>query len=325
MQPLGPINQTPYTAAYKHETSGMSVRFNPFDKALLAMSCSENFGIVGKGCLLTLKLENNGKMTILARYDEPDAIFDCSWNEEDQKLIALGTGDGSVKLLDTAQNKPIAALNVSKGEIYSVEFSHKLLSYCLATSMKGEVVLVDFKKGATIGEPRFHEGCCYAAIWHPVNESMFASCAVDGLLKIWDIRTNGPPVKHQAHMAEILSIDFNKYEEQIATASIDNSIKIWDLRNMKKPLNVLLGHRYAVRKVKFSPHEGNIVMSASYDMNVNVWDLMDPVKPLKFSHSEHTEFAVGIDYNLYNKRQVASVGWDGRCLVWNWDAKQPKI
>lgn len=37
-------------------------------------------------------------------------------------------------------------------------------------------------------------------------------------------------------------------------------------------------------------------------MNVNVWDIADPIKPLKFSHPEHTEFAVGVDFNLYNKR-----------------------
>lgn len=77
-------------------------------------------------------------------------------------------------------------------------------------------------------------------------------------------------------------------------------------------------------------------------MNINVWDLNDGMKPLKISHSEHTEFAVGVDFNLYNKRlvfykhplliklnllfrQVASCGWDGRLLVWNWDQKQPKI
>ncbi|MFN9899130.1 MAG: WD40 repeat domain-containing protein [bacterium] len=33
-----------------------------------------------------------------------------------------------------------------------------------------------------------------------------------------------------AHSNEILSIDFNKYENFIATSSIDNLIKIFDLR-----------------------------------------------------------------------------------------------
>lgn len=82
-------------------------------------------------------------------------------------------------------------------------------------------------------------------------------------MKIWDLRGGDAPVRLQAHSGEILSIDFNKYDEKIATASIDKSIKLWDLRMLKQPTNVLLGHRYAVRKVRFSPHEGNILLSAS--------------------------------------------------------------
>ena len=37
-------------------------------------------------------------------------------------------------------------------------------------------------------------------------------------------------------------------------------------------------------------------------MNVNIWNLDEPKDPLKFVHKEHTEFVLGIDFNLYNKR-----------------------
>jgi len=38
------------------------------------------------------------------------------------------------------------------------------------------------------------------------------------------------------------------------------------------------------------------------DMNVNIYDLEDQKDPLKFMHKEHTEFVIGLDFNLYNKK-----------------------
>jgi len=45
------------------------------------------------------------------------------------------------------------------------------------------------------------------------------------------------------HSNEILSMDFNKYENFVATASTDNSIKLWDLRaTTDSPIMILTGH-----------------------------------------------------------------------------------
>jgi peroxin-7 len=63
----------------------------------------------------------------------------------------------------------------------------------------------------------------------------------------------------------------------IATASTDKTIKIWDLRNFSKPVNILGGHRYPIKKVRFSHHIPTILATGSYDMNVHIYDLKDPV------------------------------------------------
>jgi len=92
---------------------------------------------------------------------------------------------------------------------------------------------------------------------------LFASCGGDCLLKIWDITQKNPIANVPAHDGEILSCDFNKYVQQIATSSIDKKIRIWDLRKMTAPLREILGHKYAVRRVKFSPHDASILASGS--------------------------------------------------------------
>lgn len=62
---------------------------------------------------------------------------------------------------------------------------------------------------------------------------MFASVGNDGALKIWDMKSPKYVIAGiKAHNADILTCDFNKYDELIATGSADKTIKIWDLRKL---------------------------------------------------------------------------------------------
>jgi peroxin-7 len=83
-------------------------------------------------------------------------------------------------------------------------------------------------------------------------------------VRIWDTRTGKDVKRIHAHMNEVLSCDFNKYENFIATSSTDSSIKLWDLRStIDSPIMTLKGHQLAVRKIKFSPFHANILASGS--------------------------------------------------------------
>ena len=167
---------------------------------------------------------------------------------------------------------------------------------------------------------------CNEVKWHPSSEKVFASASGGGFLKMWDHTIPKPNIStHKAHDGEILSIDFNKYEEQIVTSSIDKSIRIWDLRNLAMPVNILMHHRYPPKKVRFSPHTPWLLGSGSYDMNVHFYDLRDQTEPLKFKGSQHSEFVTGLEFSLFEEKRVCSVGWDGRILVWDWDKPQPII
>ena len=89
------------------------------------------------------------------------------------------------------------------------------------------------------------------------------SCGTDGTARIWDIKTQKNALAIPAHAQEVLCCDFNKYEDIVATGSGDNTIRLWDLRNVARPVNVLPGHRYAVKRVKFSPWDAQHLLSCS--------------------------------------------------------------
>jgi peroxin-7 len=128
---------------------------------------------------------------------------------------------------------------------------------------------------------------------------------------------------------EILTLDWNKYMENVViTGSVDRNIKMWDLRNPMRPLGgncfiflVLTcaefsGHAYAVRKVRCSPHHRNLFASVSYDRNFCLWDFERPGDPLVEKSEHHSEFAVGVDFNIFVEGQVATAGWDCNVALW---------
>ena len=177
--------------------------------------------------------------------------------------------------------------------------------------------------------------CVYSTVYSPHFPTLFASASGDHTLKVWDLRgmcrtwatlrgvlTPVFRVEQQsvltikAHNFEILTCDWNKYNENIlVSGSVDKSIKIWDIRQPTREIRTLYGHRYAVRRLKCSPHHENIVASCSYDMSMMVWDIAAE-EALIDRYEHHTEFVVGLDWNIFIDGQVASCGWDQTVYCW---------
>ena len=82
----------------------------------------------------------------------------------------------------------------------------------------------------------------------------------------------------------------------------------------------MAGHEFAIRKVAWSPHLADKLLSASYDMTCRVWsDGEDGTGGREVGHmGRHTEFAVGVDCSMFGQDGwAASVGWDELLCVWD--------
>ena len=157
-----------------------------------------------------------------------------------------------------------------------------------------------------------------AFFWHPTHESIFGSCSGDQTARVWDLRSGKDVKRIHAHTSEVLSMDFNKYENFLATAATDNSIKVWDLRaTTDAPIMMLTGHTLAVRRIKFSPFHANILASGSYDMATIIWDCNTQQPMNRFDN--HSEFVVGLDFSLFQEGQLATASWDKSVAVYRID------
>lgn len=89
---------------------------------------------------------------------------------------------------------------------------------------------------------------------------------------------------------------------------------------------MLDGHKYAVRKLAWSPHLSDILLSGSYDMSARIWSDgselsvpgVNPAPPRQIGKMEaHTEFVTGVDWALFGgDGWVATCGWDEKVMVW---------
>lgn len=83
-----------------------------------------------------------------------------------------------------------------------------------------------------------------------------------------------------------------------------------------------------MRKLAWSPHASDVLISASYDMTVRLWNdgssqQAQPAAGARVGQqmgvmNRHTEFVTGVDWCLFGVGGwVASVGWDERVLLWD--------
>lgn len=198
--------------------------------------------------------------------------------------------------------------------------------------------------------------CTYSVAFSPHSPSVLSSVSSDSHFRLFDLRTpssasnhqtltiplHAPPKGHgQNHLqqypaaappSEALTHDWNKYRSDvIAAAGVDRFIRTFDLRAPNQgPLTIFAGHDYAVRKVAWSPHLSDVILSASYDMTCKVWTDGNGKEDARAgvmhgelgtglgSMARHTEFVMGVDWCLFGAEGwCASCGWDERLLVWD--------
>ncbi len=205
--------------------------------------------------------------------------------------------------------------------------------------------------------------CTYSAAFSPHSPNLLSSVSSDSHLRLFDLRTpssasnhlvvsipihspqtppfnlTGETIRQQSTAFppnEALTHDWNKYRSTIvATAGVDRLIRTFDIRNPNVgPLVILQGHDYAVRKVAWSPHLSDTLLSASYDMTCRVWTDGSAKAELGEGSAEmgispnagkelgrmgrHTEFVCGVDWCLFGAEGwAASTGWDERVCIWD--------
>ncbi|BFZ64366.1 hypothetical protein YB2330_005509 [Saitoella coloradoensis] len=118
--------------------------------------------------------------------------------------------------------------------------------------------------------------------WSPSEPTVFASCASDGTLKIYDTRskTKKPALSIDAHPnTDVNVLTWNKRVNYLlATGADDGRFSVWDLRTFGKgktpePVATFKWHTAPITSIEFHPTEDSVLAVAGADDQVTLWDL----------------------------------------------------
>ncbi|KAL8793453.1 MAG: hypothetical protein Q9195_003936 [Heterodermia aff. obscurata] len=335
--------------------NGYAVKYSPFFDSRIAVASAANFGLVGNGRLYVLGLTPKG---IVAEkwFDTQDSLYDLAWSEAHENQVVVAAGDGTIKLFDIALDQfPVQVWQEHKREVFAVHWNLITKDTFCSSSWDGTIKIWSPHREDSIVTLPTHS-CTYSTAFSPHSPSLLSSVSSDSHFRLFDLRTPASVSNHltltiplhaspqgptaprfqqnpdAAAPSEALTHDWNKYHSHlVAAAGVDRHIRTFDIRAPGQgPISVFAGHDYAVRKIAWSPHLSNVLLSASYDMTCRVWtdgsDAMNysgKMLPGGFGEElgrmdRHTEFVMGVDWCLFGAEGwCATCGWDERLLVWD--------
>eukprot|EP01027_Heterolobosea_sp_BB2_P004535 GEZU01006942.1.p1 GENE.GEZU01006942.1~~GEZU01006942.1.p1 ORF type:complete len:480 (+),score=104.19 GEZU01006942.1:44-1441(+) len=193
---------------------------------------------------------------------EHTGVINCL--QFDQKIIASGSDDFTIKIWNRETGKEIKTLMSHKDYVASLQFKQNTL---ISGSGDKSIKIWDIEKGRCLDTLHGHMGIVYCLRYDQPRHRIISG-SLDKTVKIWDASTSqclDTLIGHEHYVNDLIQYDRNT----VITASEDKTIKLWDL-NSGRCLFTLRQHAGAIRCLDF--HE-NTFVSGSEDKKIKIWDL----------------------------------------------------
>lgn len=245
----------------------------------------------------------------------------CLDFSSDNRWIASGSDDSTVRLWDVQKKTPIGKLEVSAtelgiGEVFSVAFS-KNSDLIASGSADGNVRIWSRKTGNLIKLLRGHNESVRSVAFCPNDrgkEKFVVSGSADKTIRKWDINEGcavGQP--SVAHDDWVMSVAVSPNGQFVASGSLDRTVRIWDAQTMATIGNPCRGHAGSIFSVAFSS-DGSQIVSGSEDCTVKVWHVEEQrmIRELK----GHSGVVESVAFSS-SGRSIVSGSADETVRVWD--------
>jgi len=197
------------------------------------------------------------------------------------KTLALGSGWGSIKLLELSTGKVLPSPPNHEDWVCSVVFSPdgKLLISAggsefaparLGNKPSAELKLWDVAAQKALPPLTGHTNKIFAAAFAPDARTL-ATGSADRTVRLWDVATWKERAVLEGHTDAVLSVAFSPDSRIVASAGADHVLKLWDA-STGKALGDCIGHEEAILAVAIA-RDGKTLATGSADCTVRLWDL----------------------------------------------------
>jgi WD40 repeat protein len=183
----------------------------------------------------------------------------------DQKIIASGSNDQTIKLWDM-QGNLLKTIPTSQEMIWRLAFSH---DGQLLVSSGGDVQVKLWNRDGQLLRTFAHEGVVWGLAFHP-DEKILITSSRDDQLRFWNYLDGSLVQAIPSFSNGLTRLATSPNGNLIATAGVDNTVKLWNPDG--NLLAILPGHKGMVLSLAFA-NNNKFLISGGDDGLLIIWDL----------------------------------------------------
>ncbi|AET39320.1 snoRNA-binding rRNA-processing protein DIP2 Ecym_4255 [Eremothecium cymbalariae DBVPG len=161
--------------------------------------------------------------SIDAKYEKPAEVAYLEYHHE-TNLLAAGYADGVIKIWDMQTQTVLIIFNSHTAAITFLKFDPSG-TRLISGSRDSNIIIWDLVGEVGLCKLRSHKDSI-TGIWFE-NDDWLISTSKDGLIKVWDIKSQQCVETHMAHTTECWSLAIS--DDLVVTANADSELKIWEL------------------------------------------------------------------------------------------------
>lgn len=223
----------------------------------------------------------------------------------DGRWLAVGCGNGSAVLWDTAAGKRVREFQHAAA-VLGVTFSPD--AQWLATGCANhDATIWEIKTGEQL--KKFQHADAVTSVDFSLDGTLLATASKDGTAAVWNV-ANGTLVWRVHHNSCVTAVAFDRTGSRIVTASNDHIAVSWDVNTGKRISH--FRHKKEVTGVAVSPG-GQLVASASSDKTVAIWRAETGQAVRLFQHDQKVNDVVFSPDGCW----LATAADGGAAVVWD--------